>query len=256
MDMQRLFIGGSKRLKEIEGKRSFEVIDAAMQNGFEILVGDCQGVDTIVQKYLLKHGYKNVTVYASGTRLVRHNEGGWPVKHVVLDSSLSGGYDFYRQKDVQMITDCDCALLIWDGESRGTKQNIIDLKASGKPVEVTYKGRLTEGSFSGGFWKIDDEIYGFPDFEGYSTHAKLVKIWPYLKPKGCKKSFNEFPYGVIKARDYYLSSPDIRTSDQCKFDANDMIKIRSVFCTYETLWFAPVNSAVPFIPQGYRGVNK
>ena len=50
MEKQRLFIGGSKRLKKIEGTRCFDVIDAAMQNGFEILVGDCQGVDTIVQK--------------------------------------------------------------------------------------------------------------------------------------------------------------------------------------------------------------
>ncbi len=243
MEKQRLFIGGSKRLKEIEGTRCFDVIDAAMQNGFEILVGDCQGVDTMVQKYLLNHGYRSVTVYASGPQLVRHNEGDWPVKHIVLDNNLSGGYEFYRQKDIQMISVCDCALLIWDGESRGTRQNIIDLKTSGKPVEVTYKGQLTEDSFCGAFWKIDDEIYGFPDFDGNAKLANLERIWPYVKPKGCKKPFYEFPHGVMTVYDIYQISVETRSYiGKDKFDINDMIKVLSIFCYYETLWFAPVDS--------------
>lgn len=46
------------------------------------------------------------------------------------------GYEFYRQKDIVMAADCDCGYMIWDGVSKGTRQNIEDLKRLGKFVQT------------------------------------------------------------------------------------------------------------------------
>ena len=78
--------------------------------------------------------YKNVTVYCSGD-MPRNNAGGWSV--VALKSDKRG-YEFYRQKDIAMTVDCDCGYMIWDGISKGTMQNIEDLKRAGKPVKIEF----------------------------------------------------------------------------------------------------------------------
>ena len=87
-----------------------------------------------MQQLLSERGYRDVTVYCSGD-VPRNNAGGWPI--VALKSDKRG-YEFYRQKDIAMTVDCDCGYMIWDGVSKGTLQNIEDLKCAGKPVKVEF----------------------------------------------------------------------------------------------------------------------
>ena len=128
----KLFAFGSKSINDITGFTICSVLDDAMDKGEEILVGDCSGADAAIQKYLYDREYKSVTVYVSGDK-VRNNIGGWDVRYVVFDPTLEG-YDFYRQKDIQMELDCDYAAVVWDGKSKGTRQNIIELTALGKTI--------------------------------------------------------------------------------------------------------------------------
>ena len=128
----KIFIGGSKTVKELSPCMIKE-LDRVCREGYEVLVGDCGGADRLVQEYLHEHGYTKVTVYLSGTR-VRNNAGAYPVKHI--DAEGLSGFEFYRQKDIAMANDADCALMFWDGKSKGTRCNTEDMEGQGKPVAV------------------------------------------------------------------------------------------------------------------------
>ena len=126
----------------IAGARSITIIDnfvisklrSICDKHFDVLVGDCYGVDTIVQSFLSERSYPNVTVYASNGK-ARNNVGKWPVKNVPV-APTSRGFEFFRQKDIAMANDADIGFMIWDGKSRGTLQNILTLAEQGKTVLV------------------------------------------------------------------------------------------------------------------------
>ena len=126
----------------IAGSRSIQHLDAAAQRritsicekGFDILIGDCYGVDTAVQHFCCGHDYRNVTVYASNGK-IRNNIGAWAVKAIPTDSSLRG-FNFYRQKDIAMTNDADYGYMIWDQQSKGTLYDIMGLTEQEKLVVV------------------------------------------------------------------------------------------------------------------------
>ena len=165
----KLFAGGSKSITNIESLPNRRVLDNAIYYDEEILVGDCRGADVAIQKYLAKRGYYNVTVYASG-KTIRNNIGGWEVRFIEYNPSLTG-YDFYRQKDIQMELDCDHAVMAWDGHSKGTRQNIIDLMALGKRVDnMLWQTETDEWYYLNG--DVGAELLFGPDCYGGS-----IKIW-------------------------------------------------------------------------------
>ncbi len=128
----KVFIGGSKTLAHLTPQMC-TLLDELIQSGADILIGDCRGADTLVQEYLVKKGYRKVTVYASGTT-VRNNAGNFAMKLVSADNSK--GFEFYRQKDIAMANEADSALMFWDGKSKGTQHNISDMKVQNKPCRV------------------------------------------------------------------------------------------------------------------------
>ena len=75
------------------------IIDRLCENGHSILVGDCSGVDRLVQEHLAHKSYDKVTVFASGST-VRNNAGGFPV--CMVDAGKTSGFEFYRKKDREM----------------------------------------------------------------------------------------------------------------------------------------------------------
>ena len=129
----KVFIGGSIGSKYLDYTVKNE-LDKYMNSKFEILIGDAYGVDCLVQRYLNEHGYGNVTVYASNGR-ARNNVGGWKVECVDVPSGVYGR-DFYTYKDVAMTNACDFALMVWNGKSQGTRNNILRLIHAGKSVTV------------------------------------------------------------------------------------------------------------------------
>lgn len=143
----KIFLGGSKSYTDLSDvpERLIKRLDWYCSVGHEFLIGDCRGADALIQGYLAEREYPRVIVYSSGDT-VRNNIGGWKTVNVKCDPACIG-FEFYRQKDVQMGLDCDIGIMWWDKNSKGTKQNIIDLAALGKRVDVI-------SSKSGYFWTI------------------------------------------------------------------------------------------------------
>ena len=91
-----------------------------------------QKLDASVQRFYSNLGYCNVTVFASNGK-ARNNIGGWNIRNVAVPSYIHG-FDFYKQKDIAMTNKADYGFMIWDGESRGTLNNTINLIMQHKSV--------------------------------------------------------------------------------------------------------------------------
>ena len=129
----KVFIGGSKTVTSLNDEIR-KVIDTFCEQNAEILIGDCFGADKLVQRYLHEKGYRNVTVYVSGSK-VRNNVGGFRTVFVDVPDG-SKGYGFDAEKDKQMVLTADTGLMIWNGKSRGTRNNIMWLKSMNKPCLI------------------------------------------------------------------------------------------------------------------------
>lgn len=131
--MKAVFIGGSRRLSRLNEQIRDKLAEITSR-GMQVLIGDANGADRAVQVQLAKWGYQNVTVFFVGTK-PRNNAGAWtPVR--VPTPGKARGFDFYAVKDIEMAHKADCGLMIWDGESRGTLSNVVNLTKEQKPVAV------------------------------------------------------------------------------------------------------------------------
>lgn len=117
----RVFIGGSRHISFLDGYTQ-DKLRSICEKGYEVLIGDCYGVDALVQGFLHDLGHQKVTVY-SALGHVRNNIGNWPVKGVPIPQGIYG-YRLHQVKDIAMIRDANFGFMIWDGESRGTRNNI------------------------------------------------------------------------------------------------------------------------------------
>jgi hypothetical protein len=130
----KVFIAGSRRLSRLSGDVTRR-IDNILAKGFTVVVGDANGMDRAVQKYLSKQHYKRVLVYCMEDAC-RNNEGGWETRRIHAPEAKRRDFAFFSTKDRAMAEEADYGLMLWDGESRGTLTNIVDLLRKGKPVVV------------------------------------------------------------------------------------------------------------------------
>jgi hypothetical protein len=128
----KVFIAGSRSLSRL-GKDVKERIDSIVDKGLAVVVGDANGIDKAVQRYLDDRGYKNVTVFCMQGGC-RNNVGGWPVQKIAAADSSRRDFAYYATKDRAMVEQADYGLMIWDGRSRGTLRSIVDLVRRSKPV--------------------------------------------------------------------------------------------------------------------------
>jgi len=128
----KIFISGSKSISMLpELAKIF--IDQFIENGDEILVGDCYGIDAVVQKYIESKGFSNVTVYCSGVIPRNNFTSSAKIRSCAEAAKGLSGNAFHYVKDIQMANDCDQVLMIWDGKSKGTTENLKRIKEMGKP---------------------------------------------------------------------------------------------------------------------------
>lgn len=133
--MTKVFIAGSRRLSRLNAdvKRR---IDTMIEKGFTILVGDANGADKAVQQYLEEKGYRNVIVHCMAANC-RNNVGDWPIREIAAPEGARG-FAYYATKDQAMVDDADYGLMLWDGESKGTLNSVINMIGLGKPVVVYF----------------------------------------------------------------------------------------------------------------------
>ena len=133
--MTTVFIGGSRAITRLNDTIRSR-LDNIVRQQFTVLIGDANGSDKAVQSYLASQGYRNVTVYCMGDRC-RNNVGGWPTKPVAAHRTTKD-FAYYATKDREMANAASCGFMIWDGKSRGSFSNILNLIRQAKPVLVYF----------------------------------------------------------------------------------------------------------------------
>ena len=154
--MTSVFIGGSRAVSKLNDELRAK-LDDFMARGCTIFVGDANGADKAIQQYLAARQYSEVVVYCMDR--CRNNAGSWPTKRV-NGCGGSGARDFayYAEKDRAMATDAKCGMMLWDGASKGTLNNIQNLLAEGKKTLVYFSPERT-------FYKLTsgDDLQGLLD---------------------------------------------------------------------------------------------
>lgn len=205
--MSKVFISGSIVIKEIP-KIVEESLNKIIESDMEILVGDANGIDTMVQNYCKQSNYYNVTVYSIYSS-PRYKVSGFNSKYIIPLSDSKKERELQKEKDAAMTLESDYSLVIWDGKSKGSYNNILRAIESNKKVKLylSYKKIFIEPK------KITaNEIeYLFRENNGYSA-AEVVE---YLNNEGMNffqqtRELNKYliEYKIIKKEGgIYLPMP-------------------------------------------------
>jgi hypothetical protein len=130
--MTKVFIGGSRAVSRLNHTIR-EKLDDLIARQCEILVGDANGADKAAQEHLAQQQYQHVIVYCMNT--CRNNAGNWPTKQVEASGNRKD-FAYYAAKDLAMARDSKCGVMLWDGKSKGTLNNLQQLLTQQKQVLV------------------------------------------------------------------------------------------------------------------------
>lgn len=130
--MTTVFIGGPRAVSRLN-KTIRQQLDELIAKNCEFYIGDANGTDRAVQQYLADRHYPHVTVFCMDQ--CRNNVGNWPTNRW-SSTSAKRDYNYFSVKDREMASRARCGLMLWDGKSRGTLQNILNLRETDKPVRV------------------------------------------------------------------------------------------------------------------------
>ncbi len=133
MAQPNVFVAGSRRISRLPASVK-QRIDTMIDKGFRILVGDANGVDKAVQQYLADKAYGNVVVHCMENHC-RNNVGQWPSRQIAAPQGAKG-FDYYSTKDSVMAAAAEYGLMLWDGKSKGTVNNIVNLSRRRRVVVV------------------------------------------------------------------------------------------------------------------------
>jgi hypothetical protein len=131
--MSKVFIGGSRSIGRLPADARHR-IDRIVEKRLTVLVGDANGTDKAVQRYLHGKRYDLVEVFCAGGDC-RNNVGGWPVRAVSANGKRKD-FAFFAAKDRAMAAEASVGLMLWDGKSKGTPMNVLRLVAREKPAVV------------------------------------------------------------------------------------------------------------------------
>lgn len=130
----KIFIGGSRAVSKLNQVIRAR-LDDFVRRGDSILIGDANGADKAVQQFFAERHYPNVEVFCMEE--CRNNIGSWPIRSITPPGSRKD-FSYYSAKDVVMAQEAGCGVMFWDGKSKGTLQNILNLIAAGKRTLVYF----------------------------------------------------------------------------------------------------------------------
>ncbi len=129
--MTKVFIGGSRRVSRLS-KHVQKELDHIIEKKFSILIGDANGADKAVQKYLHRKNYREVEVFCTEGNL-RNNVGEWETRDIP-PGTRKRDFNFYSKKDRAMAKEATSGLMIWDGKSIETLMNTYRIIRKEKEV--------------------------------------------------------------------------------------------------------------------------
>jgi adenine-specific DNA-methyltransferase len=134
----KVSIGGSRRITRLDAEVRRR-LDRIIERRRPVVVGDANGADKAVQRYLSGRKFGTVEVFSAGAT-PRNNVGKWPVC-VIRPRHDRKDFDYYAAKDRAMAAAATVGLMLWDGQSRGTLMNVLRLADQRKAVVVYVQGR-------------------------------------------------------------------------------------------------------------------
>jgi len=134
--MKKVFISGSMSIKKLDDLLIGSLNKIIFKN-IQVLVGDANGVDKIVQEYFFSQDYFNVIVYSifNNPRNLLSNK--FKIKKIKV-YNLQGRIA-QEKKDESMTMDSDYSFVIWDGKSKGSFNNILRALKNNKKLKVYYQ---------------------------------------------------------------------------------------------------------------------
>jgi hypothetical protein len=129
--MTKVFIGGSRQIARLD-EDVRRRLDSIIEKRLAVIIGDANGADKAVQRYLHDAGYRDVEVFCTGAAC-RNNFGNWPVR-TIKPPGKSRDFAFYAAKDAAMAGEASVGLMIWDQKSVGTLMNVLRLVDQNKTV--------------------------------------------------------------------------------------------------------------------------
>lgn len=133
MSSSTVFVAGSRQISRLPAEVKAR-LDTIIEKGFQILVGDANGADKAVQRYFADKAYPNVLVHCMENHC-RNNVGNWSTREVAAPRGARG-FDYYSAKDRAMADTAEYGLMLWDGKSKGTINNVVSLSRRSKLVVV------------------------------------------------------------------------------------------------------------------------
>lgn len=138
--MTKVVFGGSRKLGRLNDAIR-ERMDNIVAKEYSVLIGDANGADRAMQEYLAQKNYPHVQVFCAGSAC-RNNVGKWETRFVASDKH-PGSFESYVVRDKKMIEEADYGFMVWDGNSKGTLNNVVNLLDMAKPVLVYFSPRST-----------------------------------------------------------------------------------------------------------------
>jgi hypothetical protein len=124
-------VAGSRALSKLNPQVK-ERLDNIIRKQLTVLVGDANGADKAVQRYLAGREYRRVTVHCM--EICRNNVGDWPIHSHSAAPDVKRDRHYYGIKDQAMAQDASWGFMLWDGISKGTLTNVINLLDQSKKV--------------------------------------------------------------------------------------------------------------------------
>ncbi len=132
--MNKVFISGSISIKKLPASVKESISKIVSQN-MQIFLGDADGIDSIVQNYCKSLGYSNVIVYSIYS-IPRYIVPGFSHKYIIPNTTSKNERERQSEKDAAMTYDSDFSLIIWNGKSKGSYNNIIRALNENKKAKV------------------------------------------------------------------------------------------------------------------------
>jgi len=131
----KVFISGSISIKKLPQEVKNSISKIINQN-FEIVVGDASGIDTLIQDYCLSLNYFNVTVNSISICPRYKASENFKTKYIEVSNSIKKERERQQQKDKAMTMDSEFTFTIWDGESKGSYDNILRGLDNNKKIKI------------------------------------------------------------------------------------------------------------------------
>jgi len=213
--MKKVFISGSIEIKRLDDL-VIESLNKIIENNLIVLVGDANGVDSLIQEFFAKKSYFNVIVYTIFQTPRNLISPYFRIKNIKTNLK---GRKAQEKKDEAMTVDSDYSFVIWNGKSKGSFNNILRALEMNKKIKVFYekeKRFLTKNEIS--ITNIKTLYYS-----NNGIGLKEIAKWTNLSLDYIKQVVKDYPN--FKIIDFYKGRKVVRYS----FDIVNFLNQQKLF---------------------------